>query len=337
MKKLLISIAALLLCSFAHSQEADNLGSYAEVKLISRLDLKPSYNFGDSEMGFDFGNSLFCTTFEGSASEHFSWFVCNQWVSSDGIKWPYQNLGRSDDVNWLNYCYADISFGNWTLTLGKDFISTGGFELDNWDWDVYSAVSSPYFDGLSCYQWGAKLSYTILSETNTFSLQMVSSPYGEHPFSSKLWSYSAQWRAEYDYFATIWSYSAIEREKNSFENVITLGTQFYLGNWTLTFDYFNNVGFYTESDWSIAPGNTYQARVQYAPSEKFDIALHSAYMSADKNGLLPANYRVAAVAQFYPLADSEALRLHATAGYDSLSDSMSLMIGAKYEFSFKLW
>lgn len=122
-------------------------------------------------MGFDFGNSLFCTTFEGSASEHFSWFVCNQWVSSDGIKWPYQNLGRSDDVNWLNYCYADISFGNWTLTLGKDFISTGGFELDNWDWDVYSAVSSPYFDGLSCYQWGAKLSYTIPSETNTFSLR----------------------------------------------------------------------------------------------------------------------------------------------------------------------
>ena len=75
MKKLLISIAALLLCSFAHSQEADNLGSYAEVKLISRLDLKPSYYFSDSEMGFDFGNSLFCTTFEGAASEHFSWFI----------------------------------------------------------------------------------------------------------------------------------------------------------------------------------------------------------------------------------------------------------------------
>ena len=48
MKKLLYLIAALLLCSLAHSQEADNLGSYAEVKLISRLDLNPNYSLGDS-------------------------------------------------------------------------------------------------------------------------------------------------------------------------------------------------------------------------------------------------------------------------------------------------
>ena len=72
MKKLLSLIAALLPCFLAHSQEADNLGSYAEVKLVSRLDLNPTYSLGEAEMGFDFGNSILCTTFEGAASEHFS-------------------------------------------------------------------------------------------------------------------------------------------------------------------------------------------------------------------------------------------------------------------------
>ena len=60
-------------------------------------------------------------------------------------------------------------------------------------------------------------------------------------------------------------------------------------------------------------------------------------MDKDKNDILPRHYKLAAIAQYYPLKDSQDLRLHAAAGYDSLLDSFSLMIGAKYEFSFRLW
>ena len=162
MKKLLSLIAVLLPCFLAHSQEADNLGSYAEVKLVSRLDLNPTYSLGEAEMGFDFGNSILCTTFEGAASEHFSWFICNHWLNEEGYKWPLQNLGRSDEINWLDYCYADFSFGNWTFRLGKDFINTGGFECDDWDWDAYYASTSSFYDGLASYQWGGKIIYTLL-------------------------------------------------------------------------------------------------------------------------------------------------------------------------------
>ena len=45
----------------------------------------------------------------------------------------------------------------------------------------------------------------------------------------------------------------------------------------------------------------------------------------------------AAIAQFYPLNDSQDLRLHTSMGYDTLLNSFSLMVGAKYEFSLKLW
>ena len=44
MKKYLLSIAALLLGLLAHSQEADDLGNYAEVSVIARLDDKLSYS-----------------------------------------------------------------------------------------------------------------------------------------------------------------------------------------------------------------------------------------------------------------------------------------------------
>ena len=338
MKKLLYSIAALLLCFLAHSQEADNLGSYAEVKLISRLDLNPTYSLGEAEMGFDFGNSLFCTTFEGAASENFSWFICNHWFSASGFKLPYLNLGRSDETNWLDYCYADFSFGNWTFRLGKDFMSTGGFEGDNWDWDGYYASTSPYYDGLSCYQWGGKIIYTLPSETNSFSLQMTTSPYGLHPFSSGLWAYSAAWDGEFDNFAFKASYSAIQYDKGDFDHVFCLGTEIYLGDWTLTVDGFNNSGYYdTDEEYRLAKGATGVYRVQYAPSEKFDVQLRATIVGKDKQGLLPSWQKYAAIAQFYPLRDSQNLRLHASFGYDTLLNSLSLMVGAKYEFSLKLW
>ena len=70
MKKYLLSIAALLLGLLAHSQEADDLGNYAEVSVIARLDLNPYFYKDATE--FTLGNSSIYTHFTGSASEHFS-------------------------------------------------------------------------------------------------------------------------------------------------------------------------------------------------------------------------------------------------------------------------
>lgn len=334
MKRILYLIAALLLCSPAHSQEADKSGSSAaELKAIARFDLNPSYSFSDSETYLSFGNTIFCTTFEGHASEHFSWFICNQWLSETGEGVRFE---RFKEFDWLSYCYADITFGNWTFTLGKDFISTGGFELNDWDWDIYAPLASPFSDGLDCYQWGGRLSYTTTSENNTFSLQMVSSPYSVRPFSDGLKSISAQWKSEYDRFATLWSYSALEREKGVFDHALALGQQLYLGDWTLTLDYFNNVGFYDEDrDGRLASGGTYQAAVQYATDGKFDISLRGMYISSDKEDILPSSYRTGVLARWY---FPKGLRLHTLACYDSLAGSVCLLVGAKCDlFSIKLW
>ena len=156
MKKILLSSAALLLCFLAHSQGAKSTGSSAELTVIPMLELAAGSGASDNSSGFSLGNSSLYTSFEGSLSEHFSWFVVNHWLSGADFEdpwWPYNSLGYSSTTNWLDFCRADISAGNWVFSLGKDMISTGGMEFDDWDWDIRYGLSSPLWNELPSYQW----------------------------------------------------------------------------------------------------------------------------------------------------------------------------------------
>lgn len=335
MKKLLLSFAALLLASLALSQEADDFGSYAEVTLIPRLELNPSIPT-DSDDGLSFGNSSFYTLFEGSFSEHVSWTIANHWLHvEDGTSWLYEGIGRSDATNFLDYLLLDFNYGNWTFSLGKDMISTGGYEFDDWDWDVYTHMASPLWNGLASYQWGGKISWANAEETTAFSLQMTSSPYGEHPFSSGLWAYSGQWVGEYGPYSLIGSVSALQADKGDYDILCSLGQRLSFDEFSFTLDWSNMAGF--DEDWRMGKGNYFLARADYAASDKWAFQLRAGYVAAAKDSLLPSYWNVGAVAEFYPLTDSDALRLHAYAAYNSLLTTTSLSIGARYNFSFKVW
>lgn len=336
MKKLLISFAATLLCLLAYSQEADDLGSYAEVTVIPRLDVNPTYNSDNSDWGLNHGNSSIYTLFEGSASEHFSWTVANHWIQAGGdYGWPYTYLGHSDSTNWLDYCMANLTFSNWTFTLGKDLVSTGGFEYEDWDWDIYPSFSSPLAEGLSCYQWGGKVSYTTASEMSTFSAQMTASPYGEHPFSSGMWAYSAQWRGEYGWFSNIWSVSALQYDRTAYDVLVSLGQQASFGDWTFIFDWNNSYGF--NDEYTLAKGNTFQARLTYAPSERYDIALRAYYSTPRDSEIYSDHWNLGTVFEFYPLRDTQNLRLHAFLNYDSLLTELTLGVGVRYNLVINVW
>ena len=106
MKKYLLSIAALLLGLLAHSQEADELGNYAELSVVARLDANPYFG---NEPEFTLGNSSIYTLFTGSASEHFSWALQNHWFSGNSFLGPeadpfdqFKGLGYSDNTNFLD-------------------------------------------------------------------------------------------------------------------------------------------------------------------------------------------------------------------------------------------
>ena len=344
MKKYLLSIAALLLGLLAHSQEADDLGNYAEVSIIPRLDVNPIFG---SEPEFSLGNSSLYTLFEGSASEHFSWTVAAHLFSASSFKDCleesadlYRMLGHSDSNNVFDLAYVDLTFGSWTFNLGKNCIMTGGHEYDDYDWFVHPQLASPLWNGLACYQWGGKVSYTTPSEMSTFSLQMTTSPFGERPFSSGLWTYSAQWGGEYDWYSPLWSVSAIGTEPGKYAWLVSLGNQFSFNDWTISLDWSNMAGFLEDDDENYVDflkGSTFHGLVSYAPSERWDFSLRGNYILAPQDDETGNWWNLGAVAQFYPLSDSQDLRLHAFAAYDSLIGGFQLCAGVLYNLSFKLW
>ena len=347
MKKYLLSIAALLLCSIAHSQEADDLGNYAEVSIIPRLDVNPLFG---AEPEFTLGNSSLYTLFEGSASEHFSWTVVTHWVSwsapadfGEETGALYKGLGYSDTNNLFDFLKADLSFGNWTFSIGKDCITTGGHEYDDWDWEVHPQMASPLWNDLACYQWGGKVAWTTPSEMTTLSLQMTTSPFGERPFSSGLYTYSAQWSGEYDWYSPLWSVSAFGREAPEYSSaprdydfLISLGNQFLFGDWTLSLDWTNTSGLNEDFDGFLG-GNMFHGCLDFAPSERWDFSLRGNYVLTEGKSLVPNWWNAGAVAHFYPLRDSQDLRLHAFVNYDSLVGNFGICAGILYNLTFNLW
>ena len=367
MKKYLLSIAALLLGLLAHSQEADDLGNYAEVSVISRLDLNPTWYRSAGETGFDLGTSSIYTQFEGRASEHFSWTVVNHWFSF--TDWPsgdfeafelFKTLGYSDANNFIDILKADLTFGSWTFTLGKDCITTGGHEYDDDDYDVHTPLASPLWNDLACYQWGGKVAWTTPSELSTFSLQMTTSPFGERPFGSGLWTGSAQWVGEYGWFLPTWSVSAMGREGNpygsaphDYDFLISLGNAFDFEDWSICLDWsntagigWNNPGALASNDsrilddyhYGLLKGSTFHGRVNYAPSERWNLALQGNYiLTPDNQVWYPSWWNAGAIAEFFPLRDTDALRLHAYVAYDTLQEAFSFNVGARYNLTLNLW
>ena len=362
MKKYLLSIAALLLGLLAHSQEADDLGKYAEISIIPRVDLSPAWY--TDEVEFTLGSSSLYTLFEGSASEHFSWTVVNHWFDGNSFLGRdadpfvlFKTLGYSDSNNFIDMLYADLKFGGWTFTLGKQCITTGGHEYDDWDWLVHGNIASPLWRDLACYQWGGKVAWTTPSENTTFSLQMVSSPFGERPFASGLFTYSLQWSGDYGWYSPLWSVSAFAKEAaetssapRDYSFVVSLGNKFTFGDWTVSLDWSNVAGlnyYYTD----FLKGCIFHGQVDMSPSDRWEFSLRGNYVFSKQpdysSSVMPQTYtqvnywNIGPIVHFYPLRDSKDLRLHASALLGCIQgqpiSALELSIGVLYNLNFRLW
>ncbi len=345
MKKLLFLFAATLLCSLAHSQEAEGTGSYAEFQVIPRFEVNPYFTpgkSGDGSSGYSFGNSSIYTLLEGAFSEHVSYVVNNHWLSAYSGEWAetaglYTGSFYSNTNNWVDLAYLNFSFGNWTFTVGKDCIASGGFEYDAYDVDVdYLSVmdgdeqkillASNLWYNLPGYQWGAKAAYSI-EEHTTLALQMLTSPFGERPFASGLYAYSGKWDGSYGPLSNMWSVSAIQRADRGFEWLVALSQHLELGDFTLGFDWYNMVdvdyGEDGEAPTELIKGNTFRPNLSYAPSDKFDCSA-ACNVYTRMGGLYALN--AGAAVHYYPW---EWLQLHAAAGWDMGTSMVSCMAGLK--------
>lgn len=347
MKRLLFFFAAMLQCCLAHSQGAEESGSFAEFQLIPRFEFNPYFTpgqSGDGSSGYSFGNSSIYTLIEGAFSERVSFTLNNHWLT--GESWDatadlYRSSLYSNTSNWVDLAFVDFTFGDWTLTLGKDCLASGGFEYDAYDVDVdyltafsedgpKTMLASNLWSNLPGYQWGAKVAYSIHDHTN-LALQMVTSPFGERPFASGLYAYSAKWDGWYGPLANIWSASAIQRPDGGFEWLVALSQNLALGDFTLGFDWYNMVdvdyGPDDEAPCELIKGNTFRPSLAWAPSEKFDCkAVCNIYT---RDGLYDLNAGLAL--HYYPVST---IQVHAAAGWDCLSGCISAMAGVKVNLTF---
>ena len=358
MKKILVVCAAITLsCFLVRAQEAENTGSGAGLSVISRLDA--GLNF-DSREGtfFNFGNTSLYTLFEGNISENWSFSVANHWLASDwtsagfldGLLAPTELLY----VNTLNYpfsghsgnsifdwAYVTYNMGSWEFSGGKMPLLVGGFEFDEYDFDVNPITTSTFWNSFTVYQYGVSAAWTSQDEAHTVTLQLASDQNNTRPAFAVKWNGDLFGFWSTNYSLLIEQYYNLTRKAYSIIPVLSLGNRFTYNNFTLTADYISRAGdpLYNFPD---IEGYTFLTTLGYTFDETLDVSLrycHEKFAERipDEEGNLVYYYKdlwgnLSAQANWYPI---ENLRVQGCAGIRT--GMPYIMAGATYTFDFKLW
>lgn len=340
MKKLVVFAGLILLCTLAQAQGGSDSGTSAGITIVPRVDFNPKF-YGGTKREVTLGNSSLYTLFEGDITDNLSFSVCNHWLSDDP-KPLYQNTWHSDDFTWCDWANLTYSFGNFFITAGKDILSIGGFEFEDYDFDVHPDLSSSLWNNFVCYQWGGKVGFLNEDETQGLSFQLMSSPYSVRPFEGGLLSYSLQYRGAFGPLSLIYSTNLIGNG-DGYDWVFSLGNQLEAGDFTFGVDVSNKV---SDEFAILRNGICAYAKAMYTPSDKWEFLLKGGMDRAtsdiiEKSGDIvffnsPAydSYSFGGAAHWFPLRDSKDLRLHAAAAYNTSLDMVSLTLGAIYYLSF---
>ncbi|MBO4842978.1 MAG: hypothetical protein J5490_00135 [Bacteroidales bacterium] len=304
MKRILSLLAVCAICCTpVFAQEADPESNVPQVSVIARFDY-PVIPY-------------LYTLVEGDLGELFSYSISNHWVSDEPTTPElYQNTWRADVLNWCDWANVSLNLGNWSFTVGKDIIAIGSFEIDQYDWDSYWEINSSFWNNAQVYQWGGKLTYATPSESNAFTLQATSSPFNYKPFDQKLLSYAAMWTGDFDIYRSLWSVNLMEYGKGKGENIKLFGSgnQLDVTDWlTLGLDYILAL-------YDGASSHTFAYTADFHISDHFDFLVKG---GCEAGGLpdfdMPYERGyIGGALQYYPLADSQDLRLHALACYDTI-------------------
>lgn len=224
MKKFLICVAALLPSLWGYSQE---------ITLVSRVEYS---SVEDDHLG----NSSFYALIDGEVSDNMSYSVATHLLSSDPLA-LYKDSFKSNTTNWLDWAYLTYDTGKFQFEVGKNVLNWGTFEMQEYDFDCYYELQSLYWYGdtyalPNTYQWGVKASW-LPTENQILSLQLATSPLGERPFASGLFSLNAMYsQEELDWYNSMVSFNAIQDYEGGILPILNFGHKFMAGDFSLTWD-----------------------------------------------------------------------------------------------------
>lgn len=345
MKKLSTLLFAVLVSATAFGQVSMDLN------VIGRVDANPRFTFDGEKPTFNWANTSVYTKLETSINEKFTIMLVNHWAGSGEELYPfgatpdlYKNSFMSDCSTWVDYLYFDWQINsNWSVRAGKDVIAIGGFEYDDWDWDVDYDMASSYWNDNSAYQWGVSGAWTNDSENTTFRLQAVSSPLAynfnleSRPWYKGCGSYYFQHDGSYGIIETRNAIGLIQigelLQNNKFDRYNTFhasaGARANLLDESLIVgaDLLNEYTKEFESNHFH-----FLATAKYiAPSEKWEVLGKLGIENNSWSGNGETSVFGGVSGAYFPLKDSQDLRLQGTIAYNPyFNKGLSLTIGLTY-------
>lgn len=303
----------MLPCFLAFSQEAESLGNKPELTVVARAE------YSSIEDGHHLGYSSVYFLVDGAFSEHFSYGASLHLLSAYP-KDLYECMLRSDCINWLDWAWIAYDFGQFSFSLGKDYMRIGTWESDGYDFDAYFENASALWMNLPAYQWGGALTW---APTEDFSLaaQVTTSPYGERPFASGKYAFALEaLTTGSEWYNGIFSVNWID------EFLFAMGHKFLLDKWELSFDSV------TEFAGGYHGFNALSGT--FSPSDKWSFTAKALY----ENAVLPDfleetdtnKFSGSLVVNWFPI---EQLRIHALAEYNNILNTPSFNIGATWTMS----
>jgi len=331
MKKITLLVLAAIRCFPVLAQQTEGI----EVSAVARADVSPSFPGG--EVNFD--NSALYTFIDGAFGQHFSYSISNHWLSTTPGQ-LYTNSWRTDESTWLDWANISCELGNWTISLGKDCIPCSGYEMQPNDVDNHSLMCSSFWNGFSVYQWGGRVYFA--PGDSEFMAAVSSSPYSGRPFKEGLITCSLQWTGEYDVYRPLWSANMVQTAKGEKPlYLVTLGNEFDLGNWTLGVDGmvrgFGGTNLFKQKGYVLGSAtyrfcDAFEAKLRGGweynrndfPDSEEDGGLDLTYLPQGNSGFCTG------VFHWYPLKESEALRVHAVGSYSWINKIWTLSFGVTY-------
>lgn len=335
MRKQLFSlfILSISLSFSAIAAEPENDGRLVE-SLFAELRTGYHHDFADGTSSGQFTADYLNVNIAGHFSKNISYRIRQRMTKNPFDK---EHILNGTDFAWISWQIDP----KWHITAGKSAVAIGGYEFAEAPIDLY-------YTGDFCanlfqyYTVGIIGGYTPVPG-QTIMLQISESPLANAAPST--FAYNLMWQGSMTkWWNTLWSVNFSEDRDNRFINYISLGNQFVFGDFTWEFDFMNRAGFaqsqFAMSDWSLVSNFEYKAG-------KFNLLLKGGYDfnskdNFDKNGtafdlaVAPGTEYafVGGGAEYFPIAGSKDLRLHAICHWNNATKITRFDIGLTWRLQF---
>jgi hypothetical protein len=233
---------------------------------------------------------------------------------------PNTDASYFDAVDHINLTYAT---GKWAFIGGKQTVAVGGYEYDRAPIDFY--FGSEYWYNMACYQWGVNARYTFGTEgNNALNIQLVSSPFAnmhivDGSYNPKdMYAYNVLWAGKYGWLDILHSVNVLEYVPGKYVGFLALGHQFNMGPVSLQLDWMSRT---TIKKVNLIDDYSIMADLSWKSLKSLNVFGKVTY-DVNKNNfadycVLPGTEvtRVGAGVEFFPIEDSQDVRLHCGYSY----------------------